>query len=156
MSLSTFIKMNEHAIIAEWETFARSCMPESAEISSLELRDSVHEVLQFIVADISSPQTERERSEKSKGWGEKSGEGKDSIGEMHGHERFKTGFNIVQMHAEFRALRASVLKLWTAEWIQSNNEWKSPADVIPDLMRFNEAIDQMVHESLMGYLQKRE
>lgn len=46
------------------------------------------------------------------------------------------------MIAEYRALRASVLRLWAADQALSG-------DAIDDMMRFNEAIDQAVAESLL-------
>jgi K+-sensing histidine kinase KdpD len=50
------------------------------------------------------------------------------------------------MMAEFRALRASVIKLWRAEWANTET-----GDILPDLLRFNEAIDQVMAESLSRF-----
>ena len=51
------------------------------------------------------------------------------------------------MIAEFRALRASVIKLWRSEWSKVD-------DVLPDLLRFNEAVDQIMTESLYRFVDK--
>lgn len=51
------------------------------------------------------------------------------------------------MLSEFRALRASVIKLWRAEWSKTDN-------VLTDLLRFNEAIDQIMTESLARFTEK--
>jgi len=59
--------------------------------------------------------------------------------------RARSGFDINQMASEYRALRASVLRLWFAA---------VPAvglDDVEDLMRFNEAIDQALAESLLQF-----
>lgn len=52
------------------------------------------------------------------------------------------------MASEYRALRASVIKLWSAE----NTQLKS-VDII-DLTRFNESIDQELAESVSHYTNK--
>lgn len=154
MSLAVFIKTHENQIIEEWEAFAKTCSPAADEMDTDMQRDYIRGLLRFIASDIMTPQTEAERDQKGKGKAPKA-EGKDdSAAETHGEERFRSGFDLMQLHAEFRALRASVLKLWTNEWTKSNRDWQTPADVIPDLMRFNEAIDQMFSESLKRYLRE--
>lgn len=68
----------------------------------------------------------------------------------HGIERLADEFNIVDTLAEFRALRASVMKLWgrsTGTLAESESE---------ELTRFNEAIDQAILESAMGYAEEKE
>jgi signal transduction histidine kinase len=55
--------------------------------------------------------------------------------------RAKSGFDINQLASEYRALRASVLSLWT--------EACHPADPpVADVIRFSEAIDQALAESI--------
>jgi signal transduction histidine kinase len=58
------------------------------------------------------------------------------------------GFNLDQMVSEYRALRASVTKLWGARTSEP-----VAADVA-DLTRFNEAIDQELTESISYYSKK--
>ena len=53
----------------------------------------------------------------------------------------KSGFDIKQMVSEYRALRASVLRLAFDAWAPV----EAPVD---DLIRFNEAIDQALAESV--------
>lgn len=55
--------------------------------------------------------------------------------------RARGGFNINQLVAEYRALRASVLRLWI-------DECQPAAPDLDEVMRFNEAIDQAVAESV--------
>jgi hypothetical protein len=58
------------------------------------------------------------------------------------------GFSLDEMVSEYRAPRASVTKLWAAQ---------APAPVaesMADLIRFNEAIDQALTESISYYSKK--
>ena len=68
-----------------------------------------------------------------------------SAAELHAALRLTDGFDIDQMVSEYRALRASVVKQWTAR-----NQALAATDV-DDLTRFNEAIDQAVTESVAHY-----
>jgi signal transduction histidine kinase len=56
-----------------------------------------------------------------------------------------TGFSINQVVAEFRALRASVMRQWMK---QVNQDGSFEVD---DVIRFNEAIDQALVESVASY-----
>jgi signal transduction histidine kinase len=67
--------------------------------------------------------------------------------QKHGAGRADTGFTVAQMIAEFRALRASVLRLWTAQGGTPS------ATHLDEVTRFNEAIDQAVAESLVRYME---
>jgi signal transduction histidine kinase len=147
MELAVFIRSNEAAIIAEWEAFAQAYLPDAAHMDRSALRDHIIGLLRFIAHDLETFQTERERSEKAKGQGRKEGGVDDSAAETHADLRFAGGFDTVEMIAEFRALRASVIKLWRAEWTKTE-------DILPDLLRFNEAIDQVMTESLSRFTEK--
>ena len=65
----------------------------------------------------------------------------------HGAGRAGSGFTVGQMVAEFRALRASVTRLWLAE-----DAGVARTD-LTDLIRFNEAIDQAIAESVSRFSQ---
>ena len=147
MRLAAFIRSDEIAIVAAWEDFAQTYLPSAAHMDRDALRDHIIGLLQFIADDLETPQTERERSEKAKGQGPKDGGPNDSAAETHADLRFMGGFDTVEMVSEFRALRASVVKLW-------RTAWDDPEDIIPDLLRFNESIDQVMTESLSRYTEK--
>src|SRR5450759_3591895 len=149
MGLATFIRSNEDVIVAEWEAFAHTYLPSAAQMDRSALRDHIIGLLRFIAGDLETSETERERSEKAKGQGPKEGGPHDSAAENHATLRVTGGFDTIEMIAEFRALRASVIKLWRAEWAESD-----AADILPDLLRFNEAIDQVMTESLGRFTQK--
>ena len=141
MRLHEFLLTNREQILMEWETFARSCAPASATMNAKALRDHASEMLTTIAADLTTWQNESERSAKSKGDAPATGSPATTAAEHHGAGRADSGFTVAQMVAEYRALRASVLRLWTRQ----QGELKS-AD-IADLTRFNEAIDQSLAES---------
>ena len=145
MRLSDFIVANLEPILAEWETFARTHIPAGEAMDVAALRDHAADILTTIAADLQCRQTERERSEKSKGEAEAPAGAADTAAQTHGALRAEAGFTLGQMVSEFRALRASVTRLWRAA-----NGPPGAAD-FEDLTRFNEAIDQALAESLSRY-----
>jgi signal transduction histidine kinase len=145
MRLHDFILSNREQILVEWETFARTCAPASVTMDVEALRDHASEMLSVIAADLMTFQDDYEQSEKSKGRGPGAVSTAATAAEEHGAGRAKSGFTVAQMVAEYRAMRASVLRLWTRE----QGELKS-AD-IKDLTRFNEAIDQSLAESVAEF-----
>ncbi len=141
MRINQFILENMEKILTEWVSFARSIQPN--EMTLKELRDHAEQMLRVVAKDIVTPQTEYERSEKSKGHDIRTSG--DTAAEIHADSRLDSGFSIELLAAEYRALRASVLKLWFVE-----NKCASVAEA-EDLIRFNEAIDQALAESVARY-----
>jgi len=141
MKLHQFILEKMEQILAEWVSFARSIQP--TKMTTKELRDHAEEMLRTIARDVSQPQTDHQRDEKSKGRQEHP-EG-DTPAEIHADCRLNSGFSIDLLASEYRALRASVLKLWFMENTCSNQEQAN------ELIRFNEAIDQALAESITRY-----
>jgi hypothetical protein len=152
MGLATFIQTHEHEIVKEWEIFAQNCKPAADELDPVMLRDHIRDLLRSIIKDLRAPPlTEQEREEKAKGIMPK--EKYDPAALTHGEIRFRAGFNIVQVHLEFCALRSDIIKLWSNEWTRSNRDWSTPAEIIPELIILNEAIDKMVSDSLSSYVE---
>jgi signal transduction histidine kinase len=144
MRLHNFIRHHREQILAEWESFASTVSPASGTMDVAALRDHADEMLTVIAADLMTAQSPDQQAEKSKGHAE----GPDTVAtaaEEHGAARAESGYTIEEMVAEYRALRASVLKLWTRE----RGELK--ADDLEDLIRFNEAIDQSLAESVTEF-----
>jgi signal transduction histidine kinase len=150
MRLAEFILSNREPILREWEDFARSCAPASGTMDVAALRDHADQMLGVIAADLQTPQGGRDQSEKSKGRADSSELDSDTAAEEHGADRAESGFSVEQMVAEYRALRASVIRLWT----KAKGELL-PADV-EDLTRFNEAIDQALAESVTRFTRNLE
>ncbi len=141
--LSVFISENVGPIVSEWEDFARTLTPNSTNMTSLALRDHIHQILEFIISDIKSAQTPKEETIKSRGL--KSRNPAPTAAETHAALRLTGGFNIEQMTSEYRALRASVIKLWRRKSLFIDDE------DFADLTRFNESIDQALTESVSYY-----
>lgn len=147
MRLSTFIKDNIEPIVAEWETFARSLVPVGS-MDINELRDHAKGMLLVIAQDLETPQTESEGA--SKAWGESDTDDTtpDTPAEAHGVGRAGSGFDVGQMVSEYRALRASVIRLWA--------QAKGPLDGgdMGDLIRFSESVDQALAESTVRFMRE--
>src|SRR5688500_12810706 len=145
--LSAFIRQNVEPILAEWETFARS-LPQGNTMDIAALRDHAKEMLFVIADDLDDPQTAEEQGDKARG---ESDAGHGSIltsAQEHGAGRAESGFTVGEMVAEFRALRASVMRLW------SNTQQAATTSDLVDMTRFNEAIDQAIAESITQYTGK--
>ncbi|HEX5872680.1 MAG TPA: sensor histidine kinase [Longimicrobium sp.] len=145
MRLANFIIGNREPILAEWEAFARTCTPASGAMDIAALRDHANEMLTVIAADLNTPQGDDAQAEKSRGQAPSTDGEMVTAAEEHGAGRAESGFTMEQMVSEYRALRASVIRLW----VEARGELK-PADV-EDLTRFNEAIDQSLSESVTRY-----
>jgi signal transduction histidine kinase len=147
LRLADFIEKNSEAIQGEWVAFAKTCGPADGAMDLEALRDHALEMLTTIVTDLRTPQTKKEQAEKSKGNAEPDSSAIDTPAEVHGAGRAESGFTVGEMVSEYRALRASVIRLWTkAEGTLSGGD-------LEDLMRFNEAIDQSLAESITRYTQ---
>ena len=145
--LADYILANRAAILAEWDAFAKTCAPASSSMGIAALSDHASEMLTVIAEDLKTPQGSFEQSEKSKGNAPATGSGEQTAAERHGTGRAVSGFTIDQMVAEYRALRASVVRLWTRDRAEI-----TPTDLV-DLTRFNEAIDQSLSESITRFTQ---
>ena len=143
MRLSAFVAANIEPILAEWEDFARSTIPATGTMTTLAIRDHAREILVTIVADMESAQTEAQRHRKSEGRAPATGI--RSSADKHGSLRQLVGFDLNQLGAEFRALRATVLRLWAAQARSAGPE------ELEEVTRFNEGIDQALAESIASY-----
>src|SRR5688572_16617614 len=113
MRLADFIATNTEPILAEWVAFAATSGPAGEGMDLAGLRDHAHAMLKAIVADLRTPQTEVEQHEKSKGTEDTTQDSPDTAAEVHGAGRAASGFTVGEMVSEYRALRASVIRLWT-------------------------------------------
>ncbi len=142
MKLSKFILSNLPQILSEWDQFARSLGSEGF-LSKEEIRDHAKQILEAIALDVDTQQNEKEQQEKSQGLSP------DKLAlsgaSIHGVARQSDGFTLIQLTAEFRALRATVQRLWFALGNELTPEHSA------DLIRFNEAIDQALAESVATY-----
>ena len=149
MRLGDFVVANVEPILAEWEAFARSLAP-GAKMEVLELRDDARSILLATVRDMRTPQTATQQASKSKGKGPKgtTSERLDAASSTHGVGRVGSGFNVKEVVSEYRALRASVLRLWR----RSNP--KPDVNDLEDVSRFNESIDQSLSKAIGAYTKR--
>ena len=144
MRLSAFIRENIEVILQEWEDFAETLHPLVGS-NRQKLRDHAQQMLMVICADLDTYQGDQESIEKSKGNGP--AEANDTAAESHAADRLESGLSIEELMAEYRAMRASVLRLW-------QNRVKGADELaVRDMLRFNEAIDQSLTESIARYSQ---
>jgi len=140
MDLSAFITANARAIVDAWEDFARSLSPDE---TSLILRNHAAHIVASIARDMETAQTKRQEAAKSQGHGP---EGlMDNVTLVHVHMRINSGFDLVEIMAEYRALRASIIRLWSVAY---------PADFAAgalDLVRFSESLDQHIATTIRAY-----
>ena len=141
MRLADFIDANTPAILAEWEAFASSLLPAAAEMDATALRDHAEQILQAMAADLRVPQTRTEQSAKAKGRAALLPDSAETAAQIHALLRATGGFSIRQLVAEYRALRASVLRLWADAGAYG-------PQAMEDAGRFNEAMDQAIAESV--------
>jgi signal transduction histidine kinase len=93
-----------------------------------------------------SAQTRTQQSDKSRGAGIAIGR-LDGASEIHAVGRVKSGFDLMAVVAEYRALRASVVRRW-----QDSASHPDRRD-LDDLTRFNESIDQSLTEAVRSFTQ---
>jgi signal transduction histidine kinase len=147
MRLAEFISANVEPILQEWENFARSLAP-GAKMNVSALRDDAEAILLACIRDMGAEQTSSQRDSKSKGYGGAGGDTSDRLDDassVHGVGRVGSGFDLNELVSEYRALRASVLRLW--------RESKPQPDLndIDDITRFNETIDQSLANAVASY-----
>jgi signal transduction histidine kinase len=141
MRLSEFILRDMETILIQWEEFASAQLPAAANMGSLALRDDAKQILEAVAKDLTTLQSREAESEKSKGRAPKLVDAPETAAQTHAVLRARSGFDINQLAAEYRALRASVLRLWIDACAPE------PSD-LEDMVRFNEAIDQALAESV--------
>ena len=143
VSLAKFIQDNSTPIVREWERFARGLAPVADQMGELTLRNDIRQILAAIAGEIESGETP-------------SGQGAQAAGripqlsfpatiQVHGALRFDGGFDMDQVVAEFRALRASIVKLWYASVPEVH------ALDIRELTRFDDAVDRAMTEAVHDY-----
>ena len=143
-SLSQFILDNVEPILVEWESVARTMIPPAETMSVEALRDHAEKILRAVAEDMETAQTEEQRYAKSRGL-RPAAQGFDTSASAHGALRQKVGFDLVQLAGEFRAFRATVLRLWH----EGGGALDSTA--VEQVTRFNEGIDQALAESIRSY-----
>src|SRR3954453_19033186 len=155
MRLADFILQNIEPILVEWEAFARGVWPGAetntrAPLDPRELRDHAADILRATAGDMKTAQSAAQQSDKSRGEGDagRASARVDGASDVHAIGRVRSGFDLLTLVAEYRSLRASVIRLW--------RESGPAPDLrdLDDLTRFNESIDQSLAEAVRSYTQQ--
>ena len=141
--LSDFIASHAEEVLVAWDEFAATISHGGKALDAAALRDHASEILRTIAADLRQPQSPEQQDAKGKGLGPRGL--LPTPAETHADFRMVAGVAVDAMITEYRALRASVLKLWAR-----HGGGTRPED-LTDLTRFNEAIDQAIAESVGRY-----
>ncbi|CAB3772222.1 sensor histidine kinase [Paraburkholderia solisilvae] len=141
MRLADFILEHMETILSRWEEFAGTLSPAATGMKSLALRDHAQQLLEAVAKDLSTPQSGADQLEKSMGRTPRLADATETAAQTHALLRAQSGFDINQLISEYRALRASVLHLWM-------DKFEPDSHHVEDIVRFNEAIDQSIAESV--------
>lgn len=147
MRLPEYILAHIEPILAEWEAFARNLLP-GENMTMVALRDDAESILRATARDMRSQQSLQQQTSKSMGDGGAGGADSDRLddaSELHGVERVASGFHITEVVSEYRALRASVLRLWRASIPRPD------LNDLDDITRFNESLDQSLARGVGSY-----
>ncbi len=146
MRLAEFIEKTIDDIVDEWAEFAQSSLPPARDLCAADLRDHAKAMLEFIAQDMAEPQSGDQQHDKSRGKLPDNAPGLTRTAKDDAEQRFRQGFTLNEVLAEYRALRASVIRRW--------REQLSDADLrsLDDLVRFSEAIDQAAREAVFWYV----
>ena len=148
MHLANFILENLEPILAEWEAFARTILPATSGMTQPQLRDEAERILRHIAHDMILEQTGEEQKTKSEGRRVRAPfpGANGSAAEVHSTDRQIAGFTLLELVSEYRALRASVIRLWT-------NDMKDgpQPEHLYQLTRFNEALDEFQTDSIVHF-----
>lgn len=150
MKLYEIIERDIDPIVREWVEFARTKLPTADAPSPEALADHARVLLLSFAADLKQAQVHADRHQKSRGNLPQNSPAITRIARDHASDRFVQGFTLDQVVAEFRALRASVIRRWTKQLANGGLE------AIDDLTRFGEAVDQALTESISRYAEKLE
>ena len=114
------------------------------------LRDHALAILRASALDMRSAQTAAQQSDKSHGGGPRGQDrsGMTGASDEHGAARVRSGFDMLSLVAEYRALRASVIRLWRESGPDPDRR------DLDDLTRFNETIDESLAEAVRSYTER--
>jgi signal transduction histidine kinase len=149
MDLADFIDANILALVDDWAEYALAISHEETQLSERQLRNSAVDILTAIAADMREPQNAAQQETKSRGEKLAPYSKFNHVAHLHAEDRLSHAFGINDVVAEFRALRATVLRRW-------QTVLPGGAIAFQDMIRFNEAIDQVLAESVRHYVQRTE
>ena len=142
-SLADFIERHTEAIVQHAIAFARTVKVDTP-LDEVALRDHLPGIVGAVVEDLRTTQTRAQEIEKSEGRAVPAAGAPRSTAATHALHRAHSGYTISQLVSEYRALRASVMRLWAEDPVHAS----VPRE---EITRFNEAIDEAIAESVSYY-----
>lgn len=147
MRLSTHLRVNAPDILAAWDAFAATLVKDGSMLGPATLRDHAGEILTAIADELDRPPADPTLQTPPDAKTEEGpSEDLESAAGTHADTRMVSGFAIDAMITEYRAFRTSVVQLWLA----AGGGRDQPRDM-EDLVRFHEAMDQAIAESVSRY-----
>lgn len=147
LRIASFILANMEPILLGWEDFARSLGAVTSSMDAAGLRDHAELILRAVAADLETEQTAAQQEAKSRGHAmPRPGRLPVMSANAHGAARAEEGFSLEQMVSEYRALRATVLRLWAFGGVGL-----ASIDSYEQQIRFSEAIDEALADSVQTY-----
>ena len=143
-NLPDFIEKNREAILQEWDSFARSLDTERT-MSPETQRDHAAQMLDAIANDMRTPESLVSKEQKGKGLSPDNSPELKTAGHEHAIARLAEQFSLSELVSEFRAIRASVLRLWARQHPNADDYH------LNDIVRFNESIDEILAASSQSY-----
>jgi hypothetical protein len=143
MKLNTFLHDHQQKILEKWLSFART-LPPAADLSDAAVNDHAAGILRVISQTMENSKSREYQPLQSEGqvspWF-----APQTAASIHGAERQTQGFSLLQVIDEYGVLRACVLRLWlpTVPGLS--------ASIIDEMVRFNEAIDEAILQSVLAY-----
>ncbi|MGF6265826.1 signal transduction histidine kinase [Paraburkholderia youngii] len=149
MHLADFIEADLQGLIEDWAEYALAIAQDDSQLSASELRDSAGDILTAIAVDMRGAQSTAQQEAKSRADDRAPEAAFNRVAHQHAEDRLSHGFSIDDVVAEFRSLRATVLRRW---------QKTSPvgAAAVQEMIRFNEAIDEVLAESVRHYAYRSE
>lgn len=145
IGLGDYIRAEVDSIVDEFAEFAQTHIESAKRLPAEELRDTAASLLNNIADDMESSQSDSDRSEKSRGDTPNNSPALVEDAKSHARDRLGSSFSLMEMVSEYRALRANVVRRWRDAAVGD------PATAIEDVIRFDEAIDQALMESIQWY-----
>jgi signal transduction histidine kinase len=144
--LPDFIDKNREAILQEWDSFAQS-LDFDRTMSPQTQRDHAEQMLDAIANDMRTTETLVEKELKGKGLSPDNSPALKTAGQEHAIARLAEQFSLSELVSEFRAIRASVLRLWA-------RQHPNAGEHLNDIVRFNESLDEILAASSQSYSTK--
>ena len=148
--LSQLIRDEVDAIVDEFAEFARRHLGSASRLSEHELCETAAELLNHIAEDMDARQSELEWSNKSRGDSPLNAPSLVGDAQSRAQGGLAESFSLNEMVSEYRALRASVMRRWREAGVAD------PVTALEEAVRFNEAIDQALTESIAWFTAERD